>query len=73
MLVIWSESRSDASAPLVGETFTAELELPPNDVFGQRVMQFQTKVVRVAKDQEGRTLAALESYGCRFKSVRPGA
>ena len=73
MLVVWSDGASDTKPPTLGERFTAELQLPAHPVFGQRVLQFQTKVVRVVRNGNGRVLAGFESTRCKFKSIRPGA
>jgi len=73
MMVVWSDAGSDTKPPQMGESLAVELQLPAHPVFGQRVMQFQSKVVRVSKDATGRVLAGLESTRCRFKSIRDGA
>src|SRR6266851_3814997 len=70
MLVVWSDSGSDTKPPRLGESFAVELQLPAHPVFGQRVLQFQSKVVRVFKQANGRVMAGFESSLCRFKSIR---
>jgi len=73
MLVVWSDSASDTKPPHVGESFSVEMQLPAHPVFGQRVMQFQSNVIRVVKQANGRVMVGFESSRCRFKSIRPGA
>jgi len=71
MLVVWS-SDSDTPPPRIGESYTVELQLPPHPVFGQRAMQFQTKVVRAFRVGNGKLMAGLETTHGRFRSIRPG-
>src|SRR5207237_9687043 len=56
MLVAWSEADSDTKAPHVGDSFTVELQLPAHPVFGQRALQFQSNVVRVIRQANGRVM-----------------
>jgi hypothetical protein len=42
-------------------------------VFGQRALQFKTKVVRVFRQANGRVMAGFESTQGRFKSIRPAS
>ena len=70
MLVVWSRGEPDLKLPCVGERYTVELQLPAHPVFGQRALQFKTKVVRVFQQANGRVMAALESNQGRFKSIR---
>ncbi len=72
MLVVWSRGESDIRAPRVGERYTVELQLPTHPVFGQRALQFKTKVVRVFQQPNGRLLAGLQTTQGRFRSIRPG-
>ena len=72
MLVAWSEADSDTKAPHVGDSFTVELQLPAHPVFGQRALQFQSNVVRVIRQVNGRVMVGFESSRCRFKPIRPG-
>lgn len=71
MLLVWSGSESDTKPPNIGERFTVELQLPAHPVFGQRSLQFQTKVVRVFRQGNGRVMAGFESTRSRFKFIRP--
>jgi c-di-GMP-binding flagellar brake protein YcgR len=73
MLVVWSGGEPDVKLPYVGEMYTVELQLPPHPVFGQRALQFKTKVVRVFRQANGRVLAGFESSSSRFKFIRPAA
>jgi c-di-GMP-binding flagellar brake protein YcgR len=73
MLVVWSHGEADGKLPHVGERFTVELQLPAHPVFGQRALQFQTKVVRVFRHANGRVMAGFESTQGRFKSIRPAS
>ena len=73
MLLVWSGGEPDVKPPHIGERFTLELQLPAHPVFGQRAMQFQTKVVRVFRQANGRVMAGLESTRSRFKFIRPAA
>ena len=73
MLVVWSSGDEDIKPPHIGDRFTVELQLPAHPVFGQRAMQFQTKVVRVFRQANGRVMAGFESTRSRFKFIRPAA
>ena len=73
MLLVWSSGEPEAKTPHVGERYTVELQLPAHPVFGQRAMQFQTKVVRVFRQANGRVMAGFESTRSRFKFIRPAA
>ena len=70
MLLVWSGGEPDTKPPLVGERFTVEMQLPAHPVFGQRALQFQTKVVRVFQQANGRVMAGFESTRSRFKFIR---
>jgi hypothetical protein len=70
MLVVWGHGEADGKLPYVGERYTVELQLPAHPVFGQRALQFQTKVVRVFRHANGRVMAGFESTQGRFKSIR---
>jgi hypothetical protein len=72
MLVVWSRGQTDARAPRIGERFTVELQLPEHPVFGQRALQFNTKVVRVFQQANGRVMAGLQTTQGRFRAIRPG-
>ena len=71
MLVVWSQGEPDVKLPAVGETYTVEVQLPAHPVFGQRALQFKTKVVRVFRQTNGRVMAGFESTQSRFRSIRP--
>jgi len=73
MLVVWSGGGDDARPPRVGENYTVELRLPPHPVFGQRALQFRTKVVRAFQQQNGRLMVGLQSAQGRFRSIAPGS
>ena len=73
MLVVWSRGESDVKLPYVGERYTVEVQLPPHPVFGQRALQFKTKVVRVFRHANGRVMAGFESTQGRFRSIRSAA
>ena len=70
MLVVWSRGEADVKLPSVGERHTVELQLPAHPVFGQRALQFKTKVVRVFRHANGRVMAAFESTRGRFRFIR---
>ena len=70
MLLLWSGEESDLNPPNIGDRFTVELQLPAHPVFGQRALQFQTKVVRVFRQANGRVMAGFESTRSRFKFIR---
>lgn len=70
MLVVWSRGETGDRLPYVGEHYTVELQLPAHPVFGQRALQFKTKVVRVFRQANGRVMAGFESTQSRFKSIR---
>jgi hypothetical protein len=70
MLVVWSRGEPDVRLPHVGEGYTVELQLPAHPVYGQRALQFKTKVVRVFRHANGRVQAALESTQGRFRFIR---
>lgn len=73
MLVVWSRGEPEVKLPHVGERYTVELQLPAHPVFGQRALQFQTKVVRVFRQVNGRVMAGFESTRSRFKFIRPAS
>jgi hypothetical protein len=73
MLLVWSAGESDIKPPNIGERFTVELELPVHPVFGQKALQFQTKVVRVFRHPSGRVMAGFESTRSKFKFIRPAS
>jgi len=73
MLLVWSGGEPDTKPPHIGERYTVELQLPAHPVFGQRALQFQTKVVRVFRQANGRVMAGFESTRSRFKFIRPAA
>jgi hypothetical protein len=70
MLVSWSRGESDTQLPCVGDFYTVELQLPTHPVFGQRALQFKSKVVRVFKQPNGGVMAGLESTQRRFKTIK---
>jgi c-di-GMP-binding flagellar brake protein YcgR len=71
MLLVWSSGETDIKPPNTGERFTVELQLPAHPVFGQKAMQFETKVVRVFRQLNGRVMVGFESTRTRFKFIRP--
>ena len=73
MLLVWSGGEPEIEPPHIGERFTVELQLPAHPVFGQRALQFQTKVVRVFRQANGRIMAGFESTRSRFKFIRSAA
>jgi hypothetical protein len=73
MLVAWSRSEPEVKTPQVGENYMVELRLPTHPVYGQRALQFKTKVVRVFEQSNGRVMAGLSSTRGTFKFVKPGA
>jgi c-di-GMP-binding flagellar brake protein YcgR len=73
MLVVWSRGEPEVKLPYVGERYTVELQLPAHPVFGQRALQFKTKVVRVFRQANGRVMAGFESTRSRFKFIRPAS
>ena len=73
LLVEWSRDDQENAAPAIGEIFRVELQLPPHPVFGQRVLQYKAKVVRVSRQKSGRVLAGLQTTQTRFRALAPGA
>jgi hypothetical protein len=73
MLVVWSRGEADDRLPNVGELNTVELQLPSHPVFGQRALQFKTKVVRVFRHANGQVMAGFESTQRKFRSIRPAS
>jgi hypothetical protein len=73
MLVVWSRGDEGARLPRVGERYSVELRLPPHPVFGQRALQFTTKVVRAFQQPNGRLMVGLQNTQSRFRSVAPGS
>ncbi len=73
MLVVWSHGQAAASPPRMGEQYRVELQLPPHPVFGQRALQFQTKVVRAFHQAGGKLMVGLQSTHSRFRAVAPGS
>ena len=69
MLVAWSRGESEAQLPRIGDFYTVELQLPTHPVFGQRALQFKSKVVRIFQ-QNGGVMAGLESTQRRFKVIK---
>jgi len=72
LLVEWSRDDQEQTAPTIGEVYSVELQLPPHPVFGQRVLQYKAKVVRVSKQKSGRVLAGLQTEQTRFRALSPG-
>ena len=73
MLLVWSGGEPEIKPPHIGDRFTVELQLPAHPVYGQRALQFETKVVRVFRQANGRVMAGFESTRSRFKFIRPAA
>lgn len=73
MLLAWCRGEGDAHPPSVGDCYTVELQLPEHPVFGQRALQFKTKVVRVFQQPNGGVMAGLQSMQGRFKFIKPPA
>ena len=73
LLVEWSRGKSEAEVPQVGDTFTAELQLPPHPVFGERALEYKAKIVRVARQKDDRVMAGLQTTQTRFRSLQPGS
>ena len=73
MLIAWSKGEPDIAPPNVGDSYIVELQLPEHPVFGQRALQFKTRVVRVSRQPNGRILAGLQSTQGRFKFIKPPA
>jgi hypothetical protein len=73
LLVEWSRDDQGQAPPTVGEAYSVELQLPPHPVFGQRVLQYKAKVVRVAKQKNGRVLAGLQTTQTRFRALAAGS
>jgi c-di-GMP-binding flagellar brake protein YcgR len=72
MLVVWSKDPAEAKPPRIGERYSVELQLPPHPVFGQRALQFTTKVVRAFQQPNGKLMVGLQSTQSRFRSIAPG-
>ena len=72
MLVVWAGSTSDAHLPRIGERYSVELRLPAHAVFGQRALQFNTKVVRAFQQPSGKLMVGLQNTHSRFRSITPG-
>jgi hypothetical protein len=72
LLVEWSRDDQEQTPPAVGEVYSVELQLPPHPVFGQRVLQYKAKVVRVSRQKTGRVLAGLQTEQTRFRALTPG-
>ncbi len=72
MLVLWSRADAANQSPRLGERYTVELQLPTHPVFGQRALQFKTKVVRVFRQANGNLMAGLQTTQGRFRAIRPG-
>src|SRR3954470_11120602 len=73
LLVEWCRGEQENPLPSVGEIFSVELQLPPHPVFGQRVLQYKAKIVRVSRQKNGRVLAGLQTTQTRFKALTPGS
>jgi hypothetical protein len=73
MLVVWSRGEADVRPPRVGEHYSVELRLPPHPVFGQRALQFNTRVVRAFQQPNGRLMVGLQNTQSRFRSIAPGS
>jgi hypothetical protein len=72
LLVEWSRDDQEQASPSIGDIYSVELQLPPHPVFGQRVLQYKAKVVRVTKQKTGRVLAGLQTTQTRFRPLAPG-
>jgi c-di-GMP-binding flagellar brake protein YcgR len=72
MLVVWAANSTEAQLPRIGERYSVELRLPPHTVFGQRALQFNTKVVRAFQQPNGRLMVGLQNTHSRFRTVNPG-
>jgi len=72
MLVVWSQGEADVRAPHLGDRYNVELRLPPHPVFGQRALQFTTKVVRSFQQANGKLMVGLQNTQSRFRSIAPG-
>ncbi len=73
MLIAWSRGDGEIRAPRKGEQYLVELQLPPHPVFGQRALQFKTKVVRSYRQANGELMVGLQSSQSRFRSIAPGS
>jgi len=73
LLVEWSRDERGQLPPSIGDNYAVELQLPPHPVFGQRVLQYRAKVVRVTKQKNGRVLAGLQTTQTRFRALTPGS
>ena len=70
MLIAWSRGETDTQLPQIGEQYAVELQLPAHPVFGQRALQFNSKVVRVFQRPNGGIMAGLETSQRRFKTIK---
>jgi c-di-GMP-binding flagellar brake protein YcgR len=69
MLLVWSRGESESRPPRTGDRYTVEVQLPSHPAFGQRALQFATKVVRVFESR-GKLMVGLQTTQARFKSIR---
>src|SRR5215467_1529655 len=68
LLLEWSRGEADKPAPRVGDSYTVELGLPAHPVFGQRVLEYKAKVVRVSEQKTGKVMAGMKTTQTRFRS-----
>ena len=73
MLVVWSQGDAEVRAPRLGDKYSVELRLPPHPVFGQRALQFTTRVVRSFQQTNGKLMVGLQNTQSRFRSINPGS
>ena len=68
MLIRWEAGAG--RPPRVGEALVAEIQLPSNPQFGERVMHFRGRVVRVSKADGNALMIAVQASGSRFRAPR---
>jgi c-di-GMP-binding flagellar brake protein YcgR len=69
MLIRWEAG--GGRPPRVGEALTAEIQLPANPQFGERVMHFRGRVVRVSKAEGNALMIAVQAGRSRFRAPKP--
>jgi hypothetical protein len=67
ILVVWGAGGLNERAPRPGDLLNVDVELPANQVFGQRCIHCQTAVARVYASERGEPMLALQVNQMQFR------
>lgn len=73
ILVEWNADGLIGRLPKTGDLLSVDIELPANHSFGRRCMHCQTVVTRVAPDERGEPMVALQVNQMQFRSYSNGS